>query len=363
MFKKRLMSIMVVGTICAACLAGCNGSKTSPAENAPTAQAEAAKTEAAKTEAGEQKADSGEKIVLKLGHVANLEQPYHLAAELFAKNVYERTNGEVEIQVFPNSQLGGQRELLEGLQLGTVDIAMTSSAVLGNFIPTAQVIDLPFMFRDSEHVYKVVDGPLADEIYAGAEQQGFKIISTWENGFRNIGNNVRPVKTPEDLNGIKLRVFESQLYVDMFELLGALPTPMAMSEVFTALQQKTIDGVENAVVQMYASKYQEVLKYLTITEHTYNPQIVIFSLDKWDKISEENQKIIMEAAVESRDYNRSLAAEKTGEYLEKMQEAGVEVTELTAQERDAFKEKMLPVWEQYYDIVGKDLIDKIVNTQ
>ncbi len=306
--------------------------------------------------------NSDQKIVLKLGHVANLQQPYHLAAEKFAADVYEQTDGQVEIQVFPNSQLGGQRELLESLQLGTADMAMASSAVLGNFIPTAQVIDLPFIFRDSEHVYSVVDGPLADEIYAGAEDKGMVVLSTWENGFRNIGNNTRPIEKPEDMKGIKIRVFESPLYIDMFERMGAIPTPMAMSEVFTALQQKTIDGIENSVVQIYASKYQEVMRYLTIDEHTYNPQIVLISTYKWNKISPENQQIILECAREARDYNRQLAAEKSVEFLTEMEESGVVITTLTPDQKEAFKEAMAPVWENYYDIVGRDLIEKVINT-
>lgn len=308
--------------------------------------------------------DNGrDKIVLKLGHVANLEQPYHLASEKFAQMVYERSGGEIEIQVFPNSQLGGQRELLEGIQFGSVDIALTSSAVMGNFIPTAQVMDLPFIFRDAQHVYDVVDGPLADKIYKGSEEKNMKILSTWENGFRNVGNNTRPVITPDDMKGIKIRVFESQMYIDMFETLGAIPTPMAMGEVFTALQQKTIDGVENAVVQIYASKYQEVMKYLTITEHTYNPQIVTMRLDKWNKLSSEQQNILLEAAKECRDYNRSLAAEKSGEFLKEMEAAGVEVTCLTPEQKEAFKKQMLPVWESYSNIIGKELIDEVVNTK
>ena len=307
--------------------------------------------------------DPDKKVVLKLGHVANLKQPYHLAAEKFAKDVLERTGGRVEIQVFPNSQLGGQRELLESLQLGTADMAMASSAVLGNFIPTAQVIDLPFIFRDAAHVYAVVDGPLAAEIYAGAEDKGMRVLSTWENGFRNVGNNTRPVTTPADMNGIKIRVFESQLYIEMFERLGAIPTPMAMGEVFTALQQKTIDGIENAVVQIYASKYQEVMKHLSLTEHTYNPQIVIMSTHKWDKLSRENQDIILEAAREARDYNRALAAEKTGEYLAEMQKEGLEVVVLTPEQKEEFKKVMMPVWEKYYKIVGRELIDRVVSTR
>lgn len=345
MFKNKLANMCMVFILLIGTLSGCG--KTNNGNSHVSGGDDAKK----------------ETMVLKLGHVANLEQPYHLAAELFAKNVKERTNGEIEIQVFPNSQLGGQRDLLEGLQLGTVDISLTSSATLGNFIPTAQVIDFPFIFRDLEHVYKVLDGPLADEIYAGAEDQGMKVLSTWENGFRNVGNNTRSVVTPEDMEGIKIRVFQNQLYIKMFEGLGALPTPMAMSEVFTALQQGTIDAMENAVVQIYASKYHEILKHLTLTEHTYNPETVCISLDKWNQISPENQKIILEAAVESRDFNRTLAAEKTTEYLEKMKEAGVEIVELTPEQKAAFKEKMMPVWEQFYDVVGKDLVEKVINTK
>ena len=138
---------------------------------------------------------------LKLGHVAPTDEPYHKAAEKFAELVNKNTGGEVQVQIFPNSLLGGQRELLEGLQLGSVDITLTTAAVLSSFLPKTMVIELPFMFRDREHVYKVVDGPLAKEIYAGDEQKKMKIIDTWENGFRNITNNVRPIEKPEDMKG------------------------------------------------------------------------------------------------------------------------------------------------------------------
>ncbi|MFB0934583.1 MAG: TRAP transporter substrate-binding protein, partial [Propionivibrio sp.] len=156
-----------------------------------------------------------EAIKLKLGHVAPTDEPYHQAAEKFAELVKKNTGGAVEIQIFPNSLLGGQRELLEGLQLGSVDITLTTAAVLSSFLPKTQVIELPFMFRDSEHVYKVVDGPLAKEIYAGDEKKKMKVIDTWENGFRNITNNVRPIETPDDMKGVKIRVMENKMYIEM----------------------------------------------------------------------------------------------------------------------------------------------------
>lgn len=347
MFNKR-----IVASICAAVmvlsLAGCSGAKT---EAAPAVSADA--TAPASTE----------KFVLKLGHIASETQPYHEAAVRFSEKVKERTNGNVEIQVFPGSQLGGQRDLLEGLQLGTVDITLSSSAVLANFIPQCQVMDMPYIFTSNEHVYKVVDGPLADEVYKGAEEKGMKIISTWENGFRQITNNVRPITSPEDMKGIKIRVMENELYIDMFKALGANPTPMAMGELFTALQQKTVDAQDNPVGNTYTSRFYEVQKYMTLDGHTYSPEPVVFSLAVWNKLPEEYQKIILEEAVSARDWNRTRVAEVEAKFLEEMKAKGLEVTELTPEQKLKFQEAMKTVYEKYYDVIGKDLIEKVMTAK
>ncbi len=300
---------------------------------------------------------------LKLGHVAPTDEPYHQAAEKFAELVNKNTGGAVQIQIFPNSLLGGQRELLEGLQLGSVDITLTTAAVLSSFLPKTQVIELPFMFRDREHVYKVVDGPLAKEIYAGDEQKKMKVIDTWENGFRNITNNVRPIEKPEDMKGVKIRVMENKMYIEMFKALGANPTPMARGELFTGLQTKVIDGQENPLGQIYTSRFYEVQKYATLSGHTYSPEVVVFSLATWKKIPGKYQEEILKASAEARKFNRELSAKMDKEYVGKLREKGMTVTELTAQQIVPFQEKMMPVWDLFADKIGKDLIQKIKNTK
>ncbi len=304
-----------------------------------------------------------EKFTLKMGHVAPTEEPYHKAAEKFAELVKQSTAGAVDIQIFPNSLLGGQRELLEGLQLGSVDITLTTAAVLSSFLPKTQVIELPFMFRDREHVYKVVDGPLAKEIYAGDEQKKMKVIDTWENGFRNITNNVRPIEKPEDMKGIKIRVMENKMYIDMFKALGANPTPMARGELFSGLQTKVVDAQENPMGQIYTSRFYEVQKYLTLSGHTYSPEVVVFSLATWKKLPAKYQEAIVKASAEGKQFNRTLSAQMDKEYVIKSKEKGMTVTTLTPQQIGAFQEKMTTVWDTFADKIGKDLIQKIKNTQ
>ena len=302
-------------------------------------------------------------VVLKMGHVASTDEPYHKAAEKFAELVKANTAGGVEIQLFPNSLLGGQRELLEGLQLGSVDITLTTAAVLSSFLPKTQVIELPFMFRDREHVYKVVDGPLTKEIYAGDEQKKMKVIDTWESGFRNITNNVRPIEKPDDMKGIKIRVMENKMYIDMFKALGANPTPMARGELFTGLQTKVVDAQENPMGQIYTSRFYEVQKYLTLSGHTYSPEVVVFSLATWKKLSPKNQEAILKASAEAKQFNRDLSAKMDKEYIGKIKEKGMTVTSLSPQQVGAFQEKMTPVWDSFADKIGKDLIQKIKDTK
>lgn len=300
---------------------------------------------------------------LKLGHVAPEAQPYAKAAVKFAELVKQYTNGNVEVQIFPNSLLGDQRDLLEGLQLGSIDIALTSSAVLASFMPKVQVFDLPFMFRDAEHVYKVVDGPLAKEIYAGDEAKKMKVIATWENGFRDISNNKHAVKTPDDMKGIKIRVMENKLYIEMFKALGAEPTPMARGELFTALQTGIVDAQDNPIGQTYTSRFYEVQKHITLSGHTYSPEPMVFSLATWNKIPAKEQAAVLKASAEAAKYNRDLDESLQQDYIKKSEEKGMAVTILTAQQKKMFQDKMKPVWDMFSAKIGKDLIQKIQDAQ
>jgi TRAP-type transport system periplasmic protein len=301
-------------------------------------------------------------IALKLGHVSAPAHPYHIEALAVAKEVFEKTNGAVEIQVFPSSQLGQQREMNEGLQLGSLDIVFTSSAVLAQFAPKVQVIDLPYIFRDRQHAYAVFDGPLSEEIYSGVKSVG-TYVTTWENGVRHFVNNVRPIKSPSDMKGMKLRVMENKVYIEMAKLLGANPTPMAYGELYTALQQKTVDGADAPIGNIHTERFYEVLKYLTLDAHSYSPSIVLVSNNLAKKVGEENAKIIVETFKKHTKNQRDLSIKEDEDKLKLLKAAGMEVYEPSAAEKKQFMDTVRPVWDQFAKIVGQSLIDKITATK
>ena len=201
-------------------------------------------------------------VVLKLGHAVAPEHPYHLGAVRYSELVAQRTKNKVKIDVYPSTQLGNERDMVEGLQLGTIDLVVTSTGPLGGFVPRIFVVDLPFLFRDREHAYKVLDGSIGRELLDAFSAKGIRGLAFWENGFRQMTNSVRPIEKPEDLKGIKIRTMENKVHLSAFRAFGASPTPMAWSEVYTALQQKTIDAQENPIAIIYFQKIYEVQKYL-----------------------------------------------------------------------------------------------------
>ena len=301
------------------------------------------------------------KYVLKLGHVAEPAKPYAQAGVKFAELVYEKTNGEVEIQVFPSSQLGNQRDLVEGLTLGTVDMTLTSTAVLGNFHEQVAVFDLPFIFRNRSHAFKALD-TVGMEIAKGLEPKGLKVLAYFENGVRNMTNNVRPIRKPEDMKGLKIRVMEQPIYIAMMKALGANPTPMAFGELFTALQKGVVDGQENPAAHIYTKRFFEVQKYISLTEHTYSAEPLVISMITWNKLTPEQQKILQEAANEAKDWQRQLAIDLEQGYWDKIRESG-KCEIITDVDKEAFRKATKPVWKQFESKVGKENIEAIVNIQ
>jgi len=184
-------------------------------------------------------------LSLKLGHAVAPVHPYHLGAVKFSELVAQRTGGKVKIDVYPSTQLGNERDMVEGLQLGTIDLVVTSTGPVGGFVPKMFVVDLPFLFRDRDHAYKVLDGPIGRDLLSALSAKSIRGLAFWENGFRQITNNLRPIEKPTDLKGVKIRTMENKVHLAAFRAFGASPTPMAWSEVYTALQQRTIDGQEN----------------------------------------------------------------------------------------------------------------------
>ena len=300
-------------------------------------------------------------VTLKLGHIADPKNPYAQGAQKFADLVNEKSGGTMEIQVFPSSQLGNQRDLVEGLTLGTVDMCMSSSAVLGNFLPKVAVFDLPFIFRDRAHTFKVLDG-IGMEIAKDLEPRGIKVLGYFENGVRNMTNNVRPITKPEDVKGLKIRVMEQPVYIEMIKSLGGNPTPMAFGELFTALQQGVVDGQENPAAHIYTKRFFEVQKYISLTEHTYSAEPMLISMISWNKLNDDQKKVLQEASDEARDWQRQLAIDLENGYWQKIRESGKSEI-LVDVDKEAFKKATKPVWDMFEKTVGADTIEAIVNTK
>ncbi len=299
-------------------------------------------------------------ISLKLGHAVAPDHPYHLGAVRFAELVGQRTKNKIKVDVFPSTQLGNERDMVEGLQLGTIDLVVTSTGPLGGFVPKMFVVDLPFLFRDREHAYKVLDGSIGKELLAAFSAKGIKGLAFWENGFRQITNNVRPIEKPEDLKGIKIRTMENKVHLASFRDFGASPTPMAWSEVYTALQQKTIDGQENPIAIIYHQKIAEVQKYLALTGHFYSPTPLLMSEKVFNGLPKDVQKIIADTAIECATYERNLLRDSEAKQIAELKAKGMQVT---TPDKKPFLDAAASVYKEFEAQFGKETIDKIIATR
>lgn len=302
---------------------------------------------------------AAEKIVLKLGHVVPATHPYHLGAQKFADEITKRTGGRVEIQIFPAGQLAtGERALLEGLQLGTIDMSVTSTGPMPGFDPKISVLELPFLFKDNAHVYRVLDGKIGQELLASLEKKaGIKGLAFFENGWRNITNSKRPIKRPEDLQGIKIRTMENKVHLASFEAWGALPTPMSWGEVYTALQQKTIDAQENPIPIIYTTKIYEVQKYVSLTRHFYSAAVIAISPKAFNRIPADIQRAFQEAAKVAAAYEREKIAEQERQQVALLKEKGMVVEE--SPDREAFRKMASAVYKKFEPELGRDIIERI----
>lgn len=343
--KKNIVLFMIVAALVAALgLAGC-GKESKPKAAAP-----------------EQKASGS--TALKLGHVYDEKHPLHQGTVKFSELMKQKTNGAVDVKVFPNSTLGSSRDLIEGLKIGTIDMALVPSTNVATFYGPLDIFYFPFIFRDKEHAYKVSDGPVGQRIFDDMRQKtGIRTLAMYESGFRQITNSKKPIRVPEDFKGIKMRVVDSGINLETFKALGANGAPMAISEVFTALQQGTVDGQDNPIGNVYAFGYYEVQKYITLTEHQWAGIMLLVSEKAWGKLTPELQKALQAAADESEAWERAEINKNESGYLETMKKSGLQVIDLTPAEKKQFQDKMKVVWNKYESKVGKDLIDAVVNTK
>lgn len=302
-------------------------------------------------------------VTLKLGHIADPQNPYAQGAEKFGQLVKAKTNGSVDIKIFPSSQLGNQRDLIEGLTFGTVDMTLTSTAVYGNFVPEVGAFDLPFIFRDIDHIYKVLD-TIGMETAKLGEARGIKTLCMMENGMRHMTNNRQPIRVPADMKGLKIRVMEQPIYIAMMKLLDASPTPMSFGEIYTSLQKGVIDGQENPLAHICTSRFYEVQKYVSLTAHTYSAEPMLISLNAWKKLSPEQQAAVQEAATEATTWQRELCRGLDKEYMDLINNSGKSKVNDDV-DLKAFAEATKDTWKIFADKVkgGQTLIDSIVNTR
>ena len=302
------------------------------------------------------------KATYKLTMTQTAQHPYGVGATKLAELVKERTNGRIQIKPFNDSTLAkGEREMLEGLQQGTIDIYVGSTGPVGNFSPSMLIVDIPFLFRDNAHVDKVLDGPIGAQLLADVDKSGFKGLAFWENGWRHLTNNKVTAKTPEEAKGLKIRTMENKAHILAFKTAGLNPTPMAYSEVYSALQVGVIDGQENPVAVFYASKLYETQKFFSMTGHVYSPALVLFSMKKWDRIPKADQEIITKAAQEVALFERKLNRDDEEKKLKEMEGKGLVVVRDV--NKAEWQKSMQPAFDEFAKQFGKDKIDAIIQTK
>ncbi len=303
------------------------------------------------------KAESSTKK-LKLAHALTEGHPVHLAMVEFAKEVNEKTNGKIEVLIFPNGQLGGEREITELMQAGAIDMIKTNAGPLESFAREYSVLSLPYLFRDMDHHLKVVKSEIGESILGATADRGFIGLTFYNSGTRNMYTK-KPVEKVDDLKGMKIRVQTSKTMVRMTELLGGSPSPLSFGEIYTALQQGVVDGAENNLISYADSKHYEVAPYFTFDEHSISPDVLIMNINAWNKLTDEEKKIVKQAALNSFDYQNKIWFEAEDKLVDTLKEKGVQFFQV---DKDQFVEKVQPLYEEVMkDPVMKEYIDKIRN--
>lgn len=281
--------------------------------------------------------------------------PYAITAHAFKDALEAALPGRVEVQLFPNRQLGDDKEILEGLQFGTIDMGIITNAVVANLEPTYQLVDLPFLFGSAEQAHAVLDGEVGQQLAANLRDDGVISLGAAEGGFRNMINNTRPVRTPEDVQGVKYRTMQNPVFIEMFSSLGGSPVPMAWGEVFTAMQQGTVDGLEIPTSVVNSNNYADVTKYLSFTRHTYSAIHLLMSERSFDRLPEDVRQAVMDAGETAIAQQRQTVAAAEADVVAALKDKGMEVNEI--EDVAAFRAKVGPVYERFESTIGADLLE------
>lgn len=295
-------------------------------------------------------AESSKPITLTLGHGQTEEHPYHRAVVYFKDLVEKESNGTIKVEISPNGTLGDERELVEGLQLGTVDMCVAVAAALSGFDANMDVFSMPYLFESREQAIKVLDGEVGQKIFANLEKSGIKVFGTFDLGFRSMTNSKHPIRTPEDCKGIRIRTLESSVCVDALGALGMDAVAMSFSELFTSLQTGAVDGQENPLFVILYSRFYEVQKYLSLTEHFYPVCPMMISMITWNKLTPEQRDIVERSMEQAIVYERELCGEVLKSLVDELKAKGMEVNEV---DKTPFIEAVQPVYEKYNSQYGE----------
>ena len=281
---------------------------------------------------------------IKLAHGLDVTHSVHLALEFFGEEIHRISDGQLAVEIYPNSQLGSEREILELIQIGSLHMTKVSAATLENFAPKSKVLGLPYLFKNRAHAFRVLDGEIGQNLLEDSQRYRLKGLGYYDAGYRSFYTKERPVDHPDELKGLKIRVMESVTAMNMVRSFGGAPTPISWGELYTSLQQGVVDGAENNPPSFYLSKHYEICKYYSLNEHTYSPDVIIIGNSFWNQLNEQQQLWMSKAVNASIDFQRKLWAEHEASALEEVVKAGVEIV---YPEKDVFMELAQKVHEQY----------------
>ncbi|MHC1758775.1 MAG: TRAP transporter substrate-binding protein [Negativicutes bacterium] len=311
---------------------------------------------------GAKDAGTGKTIALKLGHGHPPSSEFHLGVQKFAELVDKKTNGNVKISIYHSSQLGDEQELSEGIRMGTIDMALLGSSSVSKFEQQFMMFDLPYIFRNHEHADKVLDGEIGKIFADKFEKKGLKVLGYWESGFRHYLNNKRPIKSPKDMEGLKIRTPQSPVQVATAKAVGASPVPINFSELYLACQQGIVDGQEGPVFAIKSAKFYEVQKYMVLDGHIYTVMVLGMNPKRFASLSADNQKAIMEAAREAGLYERKLLRANEQDQINFLEKEGKMIIERNPDKAEWLKATK-PVYDELAKKLDNDLIQKVINTK
>ncbi|WP_167620198.1 DctP family TRAP transporter solute-binding subunit [Paracoccus ravus] len=290
---------------------------------------------------------------IRIGHVLADSHSWNVAAQGFAKEVGEKTEGRVNIEVFPSGQLGNEKDMIEGLQFGAVQGGVIGAGSFQTIEPKLGIIEMPYAWASRDKAFAALDGELGTALSGLLEDKNIKVLAWWENGYRNVTNSKKPVVTPDDLAGLKIRVTPDKVRLETFEVMGAQPAPLAFGELYSALQQGVFDAQENPLSIIWSSSFFEVQKYVSNTQHVWGAASLVLSKPVWDKISPEDQQIVEAAAQEWGEKQRQMVADSDADMIAKLKEKGMEFNDV---DKAAFEAAVKPVWDANADLYGEELL-------